>query len=62
MATMTIYGTVNPLYTDTRYNGKIPYTDNFTNTESLSQKVTVNQKLCSSIIVQYFKQHVLDIC
>ena len=49
--------TVNPHYTDSRYNDKIRYTDNLTSTETLSQKVTVNQKLCSSIIIQYFKQH-----
>ena len=55
-------GTVNPHYTNTRYNDKICYTDNLTSTETLSQKVTVNQELCSSIIIQYFKQHVLDSC
>ena len=49
--------TVNPYYTDTRYNDKIGYTDSLTSTETLSEKVTVNQKLCSSIIIQYFNQH-----
>ena len=44
--------TVNPLYTDTRYNDKISYTDNLTIMETLSQEVTVNQKLCRNIIIQ----------
>ena len=52
-----IVGTVNPHYTDTRYNDKILYTDNLTSTETLSQELTVNQKLCWNIIIQYFKQH-----
>ena len=34
--------TVNPHYTDTRYNDKIRYTDNLTSMETLSQKVAVN--------------------
>ena len=37
---------------------KTCYTDYVTSMETLSQKVTVNQKLYSSIIIQYFKQHV----
>ena len=54
--------TVNPLYTDTRYNYKIHYSDNLTSKETPSQKVTTNQKLCRNIIIQHVKQHVLDIC
>ena len=49
--------TVNPHYTDTRYNEQIRYTDNLSSTETLSQRVTVNRKLCRNIIIQYFKQH-----
>ena len=33
--------TVNPHYTDTRYNSKIRYTDNLISMETLSQEVTV---------------------
>ena len=44
-------------YTDTRYNNKIRYTDNLTSKETLSQEVTVKQKLCRNIIIQYFKKH-----
>ena len=50
--------TVNPHYTDTRYGDKIRYTDNLTSIETLCQTETVNQKLCNSIIIQYFKQHI----
>ena len=42
--------TVNPLYTDTRYNDKIRYTDNLTSTKTLSQEVTVDQNLCRNIL------------
>ena len=48
--------TVNPHYTDTRYNNKFRYTDNLTSTETLSEEVTVNQKSYRNIIIQYFKQ------
>ena len=53
--TLLIFCTVNPHYTDFWYNGKLHYTDNLTNTETLSQEVTVNQKLCRNIFIQYFK-------
>ena len=49
--------TVNPHYTDTRYNDKIRYTDNLTSMETLSQEVIVTPKLCKNIIIQYFKQN-----
>ena len=35
--------------TDTPYNDKICYTDNFSCTETLSQEVTANQTLCRNI-------------
>ena len=40
--------TVNPLYTDTRYNDKIRYIDNLTFTKS-SLEVIIFQKLCKNI-------------
>ena len=44
--------TVNPHYTDTRYNDKIHYTDDLTITETLSQEATGDQKLCRNIFIQ----------
>ena len=59
-----IFYTVNPLYSDSRYNYTIRYMckDNFTGTKS-TQDVTINQKLCKIIVFNtkkmYFKKHVL---
>ena len=39
--------TVNPLYTDTRYNDKIDYND-FDRHETVAQKVTIYQILCKN--------------
>ena len=40
----TLYNTVNPLYTDTRYNDKTRYNDNLTSKETRFQEVTVIRK------------------
>ena len=41
--------TVNPPYTDTRYNEIIRYNDNSDWHETFAQEVAVNQKLCKNI-------------
>ena len=54
--------TVNPLYTDTRYNDKIRYNDNLNVTKIFAQEVTVNEKLCKNIALEFQATYVLDIC
>ena len=46
--------TVNPYYTDTRYNEKIRYNDKL--------NITVNEKLCKNIALKIQATYVLDIC
>ena len=51
--------TVNPLYTDTRYNDKI---SQFECNEIFAEKVTVNKKLCKKSVLKIQVTYVLDIC
>ena len=48
-ASKVVCSTVDPLYTDTGNNNKIPYHE-LTGMEPSLKKVTVNQKLCKVIV------------
>ena len=45
--------TVNPLYTDTRYNGKIRYNDNLNVTKPSLKRWEIMQKTLHNIFKQY---------
>ena len=48
------WNTVNPLYTDTRYNDKIRYND-------FAQEVTFNEKICKNTALKLQAIYVLDV-